>query len=74
MTEFKPGDKVKFTDKYGKLQRGIYESLGSYPAIGEGGKMTEFPSDIVKARPFADLGNDSEILCSCGIGNLELDT
>ena len=74
MTEFKPGDKVKFVDKYGKLQRGVYDSLGSYPAIGADGKMTESPSDIVKARPFADLGDDMEVLCSCGTGNLEMDT
>ena len=62
MTEFKNGDIVQFTDKYGITQTGIYQEAGTIPDIRTN-PPTEIEGHRVLAKPFQDIGSDTEVIC-----------
>lgn len=63
MTDFKKGDQVKFTTKFGDELIGTFEEYDTVP-YGTGEKEVY----IVMAKPFESMG---DIRCIVPIGHLE---
>lgn len=54
MSVLQKGDKVIFTDKFGIRQTGEFDSMK---------EIDGFESAVVKAKAFADMGDDTEVNC-----------
>ena len=65
MTQFKEGDKVKFTDKYGIEQIGTYLEESTIPTCDG-----ELSGHSVVAHPFKDIDYDEPVKCFVMTGNL----